>query len=150
MDAQRLNELYRSVVMEHHRYPRGQGAPATFSAQAYGKNPVCGDEVTVYLTPCPQGGWETRWTGEGCAVCRASASIMAESSLGLESPGKLAAEVLQHLRQATSETENSPTLPESVKALGGSLAAAPARRGCAVLPWAVLAEAWGQLAAKPS
>ena len=64
MDAQRLSELYRAVVMEHHRHPRGQGAPATFSAQAYGKNPVCGDEVTIYLSPCPQGGWETRWTGE--------------------------------------------------------------------------------------
>lgn len=149
MDAQRLNDLYRAVVMEHHRRPRGQGAPSTFASKAYGKNPVCGDEVAIYLTPYPQGGWETRWTGEGCAVCRASASILAEATLGLVSPGELAGEVLRHLRQATPETEASPTLPESVKALGGSLAAAPARRGCAVLPWSVFAEAWGQLAAKP-
>ncbi len=149
MDAQRLSELYRAVVMDHHRRPRGHGAPATFSAQAYGKNPVCGDEVTVYLIPCPQGGWETRWSGEGCAICRASASILAESSRGLESPGQLAEEVLQHLRQTTPETEASPTLPESVKALGGSLAAAPSRRGCAVLPWTVFAEACAKLLEKP-
>ncbi len=145
MDPQRLHELYRSTVLEHHRHPRGNRVPPVFSAKAYGKNPVCGDEVTLYLTPLSSEGWEVCWEGEGCALCRASASILAEVSHGTTDPLALAGLTLGQLESVLETKENVLDEPGLVQALRLSLAAAPARKSCALLPWKVLAQAAGQL-----
>ncbi len=71
-----LRELYQSVILDHNRKPRNYGPLADAGGQAEGRNPLCGDNVTVWVKT--EGGRVTDigFVGEGCAISRASASIM--------------------------------------------------------------------------
>jgi nitrogen fixation NifU-like protein len=72
----RLDELYQSVILDHNRRPRNHRAMEAADAQAQGKNPLCGDEVTVWLRLEGQTIADVSFRGIGCAISRASASIM--------------------------------------------------------------------------
>ena len=72
----RLEELYQSVILDHNRRPRNHREMEGADARAQGRNPLCGDEVTVWLRL--EGGTiaDVSFRGIGCAISRASASIM--------------------------------------------------------------------------
>jgi nitrogen fixation NifU-like protein len=71
-----LRELYQSIILDHNRAPRNFGALADASAQARGHNPLCGDEVTVWVRMEGDRLADVRFVGSGCAISRASASLM--------------------------------------------------------------------------
>src|SRR5512135_56998 len=73
-----LDELYREVVLDHHRHPRGRAPLARVDARAHGFNPVCGDEVVLSLALDGERIAGVQVQGRGCAICTASGSIMAE------------------------------------------------------------------------
>lgn len=134
-----LDELYREVVLDHHRRPRGREPLARVDASARGFNPVCGDEVEVRVAleaGCLAG---VQVVGRGCAICTASGSMLAELTCGLAVPDvRRRAEGfrdLMHGRGLSPEIDLG-----DLEALGG-VARFPVRVKCAMLPWVTLEDA---------
>lgn len=74
-----LNELYQSVILEHSREPSNYGKLASCTHEASGVNPLCGDEVSVFLDVKDGVLASIRFEGQGCAISQASASLMTEA-----------------------------------------------------------------------
>ncbi len=77
-----LQELYQSVILDHNRAPRNFGALDGATGVADGKNPLCGDHVTVEVAVDGDVIREVRFTGQGCAISKASASLMTTAVRG--------------------------------------------------------------------
>ncbi|MBS0392917.1 MAG: SUF system NifU family Fe-S cluster assembly protein, partial [Proteobacteria bacterium] len=73
------NELYQEVVLEHKRAPRNFGHLPQPTHQAQGTNPSCGDRIAVELRLDGDRVADIRFTGQGCAICMASTSMMTEA-----------------------------------------------------------------------
>lgn len=79
-----LRDLYQEVIMDHNRSPRNFGSLEKANRTAEGFNPLCGDELNVYLYVNKDSVIEeVRFEGSGCAISTASASIMTETLKGL-------------------------------------------------------------------
>ena len=77
-----LQDLYQSIILDHNRRPKNYGALAGATNRAEGRNPLCGDEVSVELRMEHDAIQEVRFTATGCAVSRAAASIMTQAVKG--------------------------------------------------------------------
>ena len=77
-----LEELYQSVILDHNRRPRNHREMEAADARAEGRNPLCGDEVTVWLKLEGDRIADVSFKGVGCAISRASASIMTTAVKG--------------------------------------------------------------------
>jgi nitrogen fixation NifU-like protein len=78
-----LRELYQEVILDHGKSPRNFGELPEANRSAAGNNPICGDQLTVYLQVDDQGlVRDCRFVGRGCAISMASASMMTESVKG--------------------------------------------------------------------
>lgn len=137
-----MDELYREVILDHHRRPRGQQPlPGPADARAEGKNPSCGDELVLELA-CAGGSISGAHVAcHGCAIATASGSILAELV-----PGRTP-EQARALAEAFREAMHSPDgiLPDSLdpgdlEVLTG-VRKFPARVKCALLPWITLLSA---------
>lgn len=71
-----LTELYQSIILDHNRKPRNFGELAGATGTADGRNPLCGDECRVWLRLDGETVADVSFTGTGCAISRASASLM--------------------------------------------------------------------------
>lgn len=78
----RPEELYQSVILDHNRRPRNHREMEIATARAEGNNPSCGDEVTVWLRLEGDTIADISFKGAGCAISRASASIMTTAVKG--------------------------------------------------------------------
>ena len=134
-------DLYQEVVVEHKRSPRNFGKLATCTHQARGRNPQCGDDISVQLQVEQDRIREIRFHGLGCAICIASASMMTEAVRG----GSVeAAQQLQQRFRAVMTGQQEPDDAYLGKLI--SLAAVrryPSRIKCALLGWHALAHALG-------
>ncbi len=74
-----LDDLYREVVMDHYKQPRNRGTMKQADVVVEGTNPMCGDEVTLWLDVEDGIVTEVRFAGHGCSISQASASIMTEA-----------------------------------------------------------------------
>src|SRR5690625_7177513 len=80
-DFGNLRELYQEVIFEHNRNPRNFRYLADATHQAVGHNPLCGDQLTIYLkVNDDQLIEDVSFIGQGCAISKASASLMTERS----------------------------------------------------------------------
>ena len=80
-----LKELYQEIILEHGKNPRNLGKTENFNKDAKGNNPLCGDNVHVYLKLNDQRKVEgISFEGSGCAISMASASIMTDLVKGRE------------------------------------------------------------------
>jgi len=131
-----LNELYRDVILEHKRNPRNYGRLDPHDASAVGHNPLCGDSLSLTLRLDGGAITDLRFTGEGCAISVASASLMSEAVKGkpLAEVEALYREV--HALLTESGHEPAPTLGK-LQALSG-VREFPARVKCASLCWHTL------------
>ena len=78
-----LRELYQSVILDHNKRPRNFREPEQANRRAQGKNPLCGDEISVYLTVDEDDVvQDVAFQGTGCAISTASASLMTEAIKG--------------------------------------------------------------------
>lgn len=77
-----LRDLYQEVILEHSKAPRNYKALGTANHKAEGYNPLCGDRFTVYLEMDGDNIREIGFQGAGCAISRASASMMTQSVKG--------------------------------------------------------------------
>ncbi len=77
-----LNELYQEVILDHNRRPRNFGALPTATHRANGHNPLCGDKLTLALEIKGDQIVSAMFEGSGCAISKASASLMTDAIKG--------------------------------------------------------------------
>jgi len=133
------NDLYQDLVLEHKRAPRNFGHLAHPTHQARGTNPQCGDNIAVELAVDEGRVADIRFSGQGCAICIASASMMGEAIKGREV--EMSRQLQQHFRAVLTgeaEPENAP-LGKLVSLAG--VRRYPSRIKCALLGWHALMHA---------
>ena len=79
-----LESLYREVILDHYKNPRGHGVIEDADAEAEGQNPLCGDEVSVYVAFGEDGETidDVKFSGRGCAISQAATSMLTEMVQG--------------------------------------------------------------------
>ena len=79
-----FDQLYREVILDHYKNPRGHGALEDAHAHAEGQNPLCGDEVTIYVRFADDGETidDVGFEGRGCAISQAATSMLTEMVKG--------------------------------------------------------------------
>jgi nitrogen fixation NifU-like protein len=78
------DQLYREIILDHYKNPRGHGVIEDADAEAEGMNPLCGDEVTIYVAFGEDGETidEVKFSGRGCAISQAATSMLMEMAKG--------------------------------------------------------------------
>lgn len=117
--------------MDHSQRPRNLGALENADLESYLLNPLCGDEVTVYAVFDGETVSEVGFTGRGCSISQASASMMTERLAG-KTREEAEAEIASFKARMTGDGEFSDT--EEISALGG-VVRYPSRIRCATLAW---------------
>jgi nitrogen fixation NifU-like protein len=158
-----LEDLYREIILDHYRSPRNRGElPVPPAHRAEGFNPLCGDEVVVFLEVVDGRIVDLRVSGQGCSISQSSASMMSEAVRGREvgEARRLirAFKTMMTVHEASlggdgaegsEAVEPEPVDPDSL----GELAALqgvvkfPVRIKCATLSWNTLAQALDELEA---
>jgi nitrogen fixation protein NifU and related proteins len=79
-----LESLYREVILDHYKNPRGHGVIEDADAEAEGQNPLCGDEVSIYVAFGDDGETidDVKFSGRGCAISQAATSMLMEMTKG--------------------------------------------------------------------
>ena len=140
-----LKQLYQDIILEHGKSPRNFGKCEKYTHQAKGYNPLCGDQVQVYLKLNNKKKIEDlTFEGSGCAISIASTSIMTELVKGksTEVAKKIIIDFLNMVK-STSEIESND-LDEDQKMKVMSLSGVkkyPMRVKCATLAWHTLTSA---------
>lgn len=134
------DELYREVILDHYKNPRGHGVVEPADAEAEGMNPLCGDEVAISVSFDGDRIDDVKFRGRGCAISQAATSMLMEMVTG-----RTAAEVAEMSREELLEEVGIPLTPIRLKCalLGlGVLKVALHRGKGTPLPeeWAGLAE----------
>src|ERR1700730_553083 len=76
--------MYREVILDHYKNPRGHGVIEGADAEAEGQNPLCGDEVSIYVSFEPGSDVidDVKFSGRGCAISQAATSMLMEMAEG--------------------------------------------------------------------
>lgn len=137
-----LHELYQEIILSHNKRPRNYGPLEEATHRASGYNPLCGDKIEVYLAVGDGCLHRLRFEAASCAICKASASIMAETLEGRSAADAEAVfERVRNLLGAGDSPAAGPDSPAELSEADGDLAALagvrkfPARIKCATLPW---------------
>src|ERR1700758_5707210 len=79
-----FEQMYREVILDHYKNPRGHGVLDDADAEAEGQNPLCGDEVSIYVAFGDDGETieEVKFSGRGCAISQAATSMLMEMTKG--------------------------------------------------------------------
>lgn len=125
-----LQDFYKEVVLDHYQRPRNRGSLKGADIEEHLNNPLCGDEVTVYANLQDGKVIELSFTGRGCSISQASASMLAERLQG-KSREEAGAEIEAFLEMM--RTEENEELGE-LAALKGVIQT-PNRIRCATLAW---------------
>jgi nitrogen fixation NifU-like protein len=134
-----LQELYQSIILDHNRRPKNYGALEGANHRAAGRNPDCGDEVTVELVVSDDRIADVKFTSAGCAVSRAAASIMTQSVKGKSREGveQLFTQFRALVTGKLHPTEQEARAMGELAAFSG-VARFPIRVKCASMPWHTL------------
>jgi nitrogen fixation NifU-like protein len=131
-------DLSREIILDHYQNPRNHGRLESPTLANRGHNPLCGDEIELSLLISDDNISDIAFTGRGCSISQASASMMTESVKG--HPLDEAEAVVQAFTRRMASREPPPTdLSEELDALQG-VKKYPARVKCALLPWTTLRE----------
>ena len=135
------DELYREVILDHYKSPRQYGAMEKPDILESGINPLCGDELHLFLAFKGDTISDIRFQGKGCSISRASASMMTEALLNRNLPEvqKIVAEFKSMMLDGRP-ADSLPEVLEDAKSLEG-VRRYPVRIKCAVLAWNTLLEA---------
>ncbi|OGS48262.1 MAG: SUF system NifU family Fe-S cluster assembly protein [Euryarchaeota archaeon RBG_16_68_13] len=135
-----LRDLYQEVILDHSRKPRNYRAIEGADRVALGHNPLCGDRVTIYVKLDGDRLADVAFEGQGCAISKASASLMTET---LKGRSRAEAEVLF---EDFHELVTGEASPDRTKELGKlavleGVSDFPIRVKCATLAWHTLRNA---------
>ncbi|MBA2311375.1 MAG: SUF system NifU family Fe-S cluster assembly protein [Actinobacteria bacterium] len=134
-----LEELYKEVILDHYRTPRNKGRLDPHDVMLERNNPLCGDELELYLRFKGDDIEGITFDGKGCSISLASASMMTErvEGLGVKDATALAESIK---RMMAGEEEGDPDLIGDLVSLKG-VVKYPVRIKCALLGWNTLLEA---------
>ena len=125
-----MQSFYKEILLDHYQRPRNRGELENANLQEHLNNPLCGDQVTVYATLRDERIDEVKFTGRGCSISQASASMLTEHLSGKdreEAEAKIEA-FLEMMR-----TEEKEELGDLVALKG--IIQTPNRIRCATLAW---------------
>lgn len=136
MNFNNLNQLYRSVIMDHYKTPRNKGVIDDGTMTVDMNNPTCGDAIRLTLDVQDEIVQDAKFDGEGCSISLASASMMTEAIKG---------KTIEHALEMSEEFSKMMLgedydIPEEygdIEALSG-VSQFPARIKCATLTWKAL------------
>ena len=141
-----LEDLYREIILDHYRNPRNRGElPTPPAVRSEGFNPLCGDEVQVYLDVHDGVVDDIRISGQGCSISQSSASMMSQAVKGRSLPE---ARALLHAFKSMMSIEDGHDRDDDdepgvkmgdLEALQG-VVKYPVRIKCATLAWNTLAQ----------
>jgi nitrogen fixation NifU-like protein len=136
-----MDDLYREVILDHHRSPRCREPLAHPDAQAAGRNPSCGDEVTLQLAFDGDRISGVSVHTDGCAIATASGSILGELLTGrTQAEASRLAEAFRLIMHDDQAELSDDLDPGDLEVLTG-VRKFPVRVKCALLPWITLLEA---------
>jgi len=125
-DTAALDALYQEVILDHNRRPRNFHPMASASCSADGKNPNCGDQLTIWVLVEDDRVADVSFQGVGCAISKASASLMTE-----------AVALFETMHRVLTGVETDPAVIKGLgplRALSG-VGKFPMRVKCASLAW---------------
>ena len=140
-----LKELYKEIILEHGKSPRNFGKCKKYTHEAKGHNPLCGDQVQVYLKLNKEKKVENlSFEGSGCAISIASTSIMTELVKGksIEISKKIILDFLNMVKNTSKIQSNDLDEDQKIKIMSLSgVRQYPMRVKCATLAWHTLTSA---------
>ena len=144
-----LKSLYQELILQHYRKPRNRGELEDADVEIAMNNPVCGDEITLRLRVRDGVIEAARFTGQGCSISQAAASMMAGLVEGrsIAEADAISARFLEMMHGDESAARDR-TLGD-LRALAG-VSKFPVRVKCALLPFNALQEAEKRVGAPPS
>lgn len=130
-----LDELYQQVILDHNKSPRNFRTIDNADRNAEGYNPLCGDQVTVYLKLADGVIKDISFQGSGCAISKASASMMTTALKGKTEAE--AHELFENMHRLLTGESNGGTNSEKLGKLVilSGVCKFPARVKCATLAW---------------
>ena len=146
-----LEDLYREIILDHYRTPRNRGElPTPPASVAQGHNPLCGDEITVYLQIDNETVTDVKVGGQGCSISQSSASMMSQAVKG-RSVADVKALVrrfkgMMSIEDTSGDGDDANTNPDDQPDLGDlealqGVVKFPVRIKCATLAWNTLLDA---------
>jgi nitrogen fixation NifU-like protein len=144
-----LGDLYQQLILDHNARPRNFGQMPDATHKADGYNPLCGDKVTIFLQVQADTITGVRFDGQGCAISRASASLMTDALSGKPLAEVEALFAAFHSLLTQEPPPDDAPVPTDAVALGkleafSGVREFPMRVKCATLPWHTLRAALQQ------
>ena len=135
-----LSALYQEMILDHYRKPRNKGTMENADRTVAMRNPLCGDEVDLQVALSPDGIADLKFTGRGCSISQASASMMTQLVKGKSI--EEAEEIRRKFREMVMGDQSLAADPSlgSLRSLVG-VSKFPARVRCALLAWNALEKA---------
>jgi len=131
-----LRELYQEVIIDHNRNPRNFGKLEDANKHGEGYNPLCGDQLQLFLKIIDNVIEDVRFEGSGCAISTASASLMTEALKGKTTAQ--AEELFHTVHQLLTQEEAADPLKLGKLVVLAGVREFPARVKCATLAWHTL------------
>lgn len=132
-----LRELYQEVILDHNRSPRNFGPLEDADLRADGNNPICGDQLSIAVKVSDGVVTDLRFQGSGCAISKASASLMTEAIKG-KTLDEARVVFDRFHRLVTDRTAPADEVALGKLAVFGGVRDYPARVKCAILAWHTL------------
>ena len=144
-----LEDLYREIILDHHRNPRNRGELPPPASHAVGHNPLCGDEIEVFLDVTDGVITDVKVGGQGCSISQSSASMMSQAVKGR--PVDEVRALVRRFKGMMSipDEDGNPIEPDPAVKLGDlealqGVVKFPVRIRCATLAWNTLLQALDQ------
>ncbi|HTN94199.1 MAG TPA: SUF system NifU family Fe-S cluster assembly protein [Gallionella sp.] len=133
-----MRQLYQEVILDHNRKPRNFGSIPGANHHAEGHNPLCGDHIKLTLNMQDDRIDAIAFEGEGCAICKASASMMTGAVKGKSAQdAEVMVDEFRGMATGTLDLDKGGNHLGKLKVFAG-VKDLPSRVKCAILPWHTL------------
>lgn len=133
-----IRHLYQEVILDHNRKPRNWGSIAGANHHAEGHNPLCGDHIKLTVNMKGDRIDAIAFEGEGCAICKASASMMTGAVKGKSTQdAEVMVDEFRGMATGTLDPDSAGHHLGKLKVFAG-VKDLPSRVKCAILPWHTL------------
>ena len=133
-----MRQLYQEVILDHNRKPRNWGAIVDANRHADGHNPLCGDHIKLSMNVADDKIEAIAFEGHGCAICKASASMMTGAVKGKSvKDAETMVEEFRGMATGTLDPDSTDHHLGKLKIFAG-VKDLPSRVKCAILPWHTL------------
>lgn len=132
-----FKDLYRNAIVEHYKMPRNYHEIKDANRYADGHNPLCGDKFTIYILMEDNSIRDIAFTGNGCAIATASASMMTENLKG-KTQAEARTSFTRFTALLTKDMDSNEIVSLGNLSVFKDVRSYPARVKCALLPWHTL------------